>query len=169
VAAQVASELDEICSLVMISTPAGTLGENTQWQRNNAINKIEDTAILESFLESAQIFDDVVAGNSAFEANSMDQQAAEFVRSTKDISVRQFANVVNCPTLLIHGARDEQVPVSDMQKLEHEIGIHGQCVRAVVFEELGHFLKYRDSGPAQVRKVLEFDWGVADLILSMPR
>lgn len=167
VAAQVAAARHDIPALVMISTPAGTMKQSIQWQRNNAIDKIEDTAIQEAYLDRARKFDDVVAGRSTFDANSMAQQAAEFIRSVGEVDVRQFASDVDCPMLLIHGAMDEQVPVSDLQKLEHAFNAHDNRVRSVVFEELGHFLKYRDSDPAQVKKVMEFDRDVADLMHSM--
>ncbi len=165
--AQVAAARRDISALVMISTPAGTMTQNIQWQRENAVDKIEDTAILEAYLEKARKFDDVVAGRSTFDANSMDQLAAEFVKSTGEVSVLQFVSDVDCPALLIHGAMDEQVPVTDLQKLELEFDAHDKWVRSVVFEELGHFLKYRDSDTAQLKKVMEFDRDVADLMHSV--
>ncbi len=78
-------------------------------------------------------------------------EAPDLYRKSSPIS---YVDMIRVPTLIIHGGKDDFVPVSHSQRLYNELVKRGVRVRLRIIEDAGYLLKgFEDE---VVREVLDF-------------
>ena len=77
----------------------------------------------------------------------------EFLES---ISPIKKVDDIICPTLLIHGANDERVPVTETYQIEKRLNIKGIPVEMQIFDDEGHGVVKMSNRIQMYKKIIDF-------------
>ena len=145
VAADVAAGRDDVALLILVSTPATTLMQAIEWQRQKALEAIVDPGIRENYKAAAAAFDKKLESAELETLSHTERSSVAFIRSIKDKTVFDSLKHVTCPIVILQGADDEQVPKHAAQAINDWLVARGGDVRCHVLDDTGHMLRPKED------------------------